>query len=91
MTITNKTKASIASAATAADIMFFGLHLEGGMKAMPMFLKFHEKNTRPRIVVECRVNHSPINLEADLFVQEEASWYTVAIARNWNLHTHVYS
>ena len=91
MAITNKIRASIATAATAGDIMFFGLHIEGGMTAMPMFLEFHNQNTGHTIVVECRVNHNPINLEAHPIVQEEASWCTAAIARNWNLHTHVYN
>ena len=71
--------------------MFFGLHIEGSMTAMPMFLGFINKETRPTIVLECRVNHNPINLEADPFLQEEASWCTAAIARNWNLRTHVYN
>lgn len=43
MAITNKTRASIATATTVADIMFFGLHIEGGMAAMPMFLEFHKQ------------------------------------------------
>ena len=43
MAITNKTRASIATAATAGDTMFFGLHIEGGMTAMPVFLEFHKQ------------------------------------------------
>jgi len=46
MAITNKTRASIATAATAGDIMFFSLHIEGVMTAMPMFLEFHKQKHR---------------------------------------------
>lgn len=46
MAITNKTRASIATVATAGDIMFFGLHIEGGMTAMPVFLEFHKQRDK---------------------------------------------
>ena len=46
MAITNKTRTSIATAATAGDIMFFGLHIEGGMTAIPMFLEFHKQRDK---------------------------------------------
>ena len=46
MAITNKTRASIATAATAGDIIFFGVHIEGGMTAMPMFLEFHKQRDK---------------------------------------------
>ena len=46
MAITNKTRASIATAATAGDIMFFGLRIEGGMTAMSMFLEVHKQRDK---------------------------------------------
>lgn len=46
MAITNKRRASIATAATAGDMMFFGLHIEGGMTAMPVLLEFHKQRDK---------------------------------------------
>lgn len=68
MIIINKIKVFIVFVVIVVDIMFFGLYFEGGMKVMLMFLKFYEKNIRFRIVVECCVNYSFINLEVDFFV-----------------------